>query len=377
MRTAHLDTGRTWRGGQAQVLHLLRGLAARGHDCLLLAPRGPLLERARAAGVETHPWRPLAEWDVVAALRAAAALGRFGADVAHCHSAHAHATGIPAARLAGVRGTLVSRRVDFGVAGNALSRLKYRLPVDRYLCISRGVMEVMRAGGIPAARLALVPSGVELPAAGVREPGPGAADLRGLLGVAPGTPVVGTVAALAPHKDHATLLRAAALVVARRPDVHFAWAGEGGCRPALERQRAELGLERCVHLLGFRADALGLLAQFTVFALSSHLEGLCTSLLDAQSLGVPVVATAVGGVPDVVTDGRTGRLVPGRDPEALAGALLEALDRPEERRRWADAALVSVREFDVSRMVERTLAEYEAVLRGKPGRARAGKDAEA
>lgn len=370
MRTAHLDTGRTWRGGQAQVLHLLRGLAARGHACLLLAPRGPLLERAGAAGVETLPWRPLAEWDVVASLRAAAALRRFGADVVHCHSAHSHATGVPAARLAGVPGVVVSRRVDFEVGGNALSRLKYRLPVDRYLCISRGVMEVMRMGGVPAARLALVPSGVELPAAGVRDPGAGAADLRGLLGAAPGTPVVGTVAALAPHKDHATLLRAAALVVARRPDVQFAWVGEGECRAALERRRAELGLERHVHLLGFRADALGLLAQFTVFALSSHLEGLCTSLLDAQSLGVPVVATAVGGVPDVVTDGRTGRLVPGRDPDSLARVLLEALDRPEERRRWAEAALVSVREFEVGRMVERTLAEYEAVLGGKRGRGR-------
>jgi len=122
-----------------------------------------------------------------------------------------------------------------------------------------------------------------------------------------------------------------------------------------------------VHLLGFRADALGLLAQFTVFALSSHLEGLCTSLLDAQSLGVPVVATAVGGVPDVVADGRTGRLVPGRDAAALAEALLAALERPEDRARWAAAALVSVRDFDVSRMVERTLAEYEAVLRERRG----------
>jgi glycosyltransferase involved in cell wall biosynthesis len=377
MRVAHLDTGRTWRGGQAQVLHLARGLAARGHACLLLAPPGPLLERARAAGIETAAWRPLAEWDPVALLRAAGRLRRFGAAVAHCHSAHAHAVGVPAARLAGVPGVVVSRRVDFAVAGGAMSRLKYRLPVDRYLCISRGVMEVMRAGGVPEARLALVPSGVELPAAGAREAGAGAPDLRGLLGVPPNTPVVGTVAALAPHKDHATLLRAAARVTAARPDAHFAWVGEGECRPALERLRAGLGLERHVHLLGFRGDALGLLAQFTVFALSSHLEGLCTSLLDAQSLGVPVVATAVGGVPDVVADGRTGRLVPGRDPEALARGLLEALERPEERRRWAEAALVSVRDFDVGRMVERTLAQYEAVLRERDGRARSRGPAEA
>ena len=157
--------------------------------------------------------------------------------------------------------------------------------------------------------------------------------------------------------------------MARRPDVHFAWVGEGECRAALERQRSALGLESHVHLLGFRADAPGLLAQFTVFALSSYLEGLCTSLLDAQSLGVPIVATAVGGVPDVVEDGVRGRLVPERDPEALARALLEALERPEERREWAERARESVQRFSVEQMVEGTLAQYESALRARGTRA--------
>jgi L-malate glycosyltransferase len=171
------------------------------------------------------------------------------------------------------------------------------------------------------------------------------------------------VAALAPHKDHANLLKAAARLVGERPDVRFAWAGEGECRSALERERAALGLERHVHLLGHRADAPGLLAQFTVFCLSSYLEGLCTSLLDAQGLGVPVVATAVGGVPDVVQDGVNGWLVPGRDPVALAAALRAALDDPAERGRRAARARESVRAFDVRRMVEGTLEQYRAVLR--------------
>ena len=362
MRVAQLDTGRTWRGGQAQVLLLMRGLAARGHRSLLLAPGGPLLDRARALGIEAERWSPLGEWDVAAMLRAVAALRRFGPKIAHCHSAHAHALGVPAARLARVPAAVVSRRVDFAVAGNPLSRLKYRLPVDRYLCVSRGVMEVMRQALIPPSRLALVPDGVELPAAAAVADWAPAADLRDLIGVAPGAPVVGTVAALAPHKDHATLLRAAVGVIARRPEVHFVWVGEGECRGALQRQRADLGLEAHVHLVGFRADARGLLAQFTVFALSSYLEGLCTSLLDAQSLGIPIVATAVGGVPDVVEDGVTGRLVPGRDPEALARALLEVLDRPEEGRQWAGRARASVQRFSVDRMVERTIEEYGLAL---------------
>jgi glycosyltransferase involved in cell wall biosynthesis len=368
VKVAHLDTGRSWRGGQAQALLLIRGLAARGHSGLLLAPAGPLLERARGAGIEVEPWAPLGEWDAVALLRAAAALRRFAPEVAHCHSAHAHALGIPAARWAGVPVVVVSRRVDFAVAGHPFSRLKYRLPVDRYLCVSRGVMDVMRQAGIPAARLALVPDGVEQPPVTA-----GAADLRTLLAVAPATPVVGTVAALAPHKDHANLLRAAALLLARRPDVHFAWVGEGECRAALERQRAALGLESRVHLLGFRTDAPGLLAQFSVFALSSYLEGLCTSLLDAQWLGVPIVATAVGGVLDVIEDGATGTLVPARDPESLARALLETLEHPEEARRRAARAHVSVQRFEAGAMVDRTLQEYGRALSERPGRARSGR----
>jgi glycosyltransferase involved in cell wall biosynthesis len=283
----------------------------------------------------------------------------------HCHSAHAHALGVPAATWAGAA-VVVSRRVDFAVASHPLSRLKYRLAVDRYLCISRGVMEVMRRAGVAESRLALVPSGVELPDRAALAHG--ARDLRALIDVPSATAVVGTVAALAPHKNHADLLRAAARVRALRPDVHFVWVGEGECRAGLERERDRLGLEATVHLLGFRDDALALLAQFTLFALASYLEGLCTSLIDAQALGVPIVATDVGGIPDVVADGRTGRLVPARDPTALASAILEALAGPERARAWADAARRSVVAFGAERMVERTLQVYDEVLRERAAR---------
>ena len=102
MKVAHLDTGRSWRGGQAQVLLLMRGLAARGHEPLLLAPPGPLLDRARAAGIACATWKPGGEWDLGGLLAAAGVMRRAGPAVVHCHSAHAHALGVPAARLAQV-----------------------------------------------------------------------------------------------------------------------------------------------------------------------------------------------------------------------------------------------------------------------------------
>ncbi len=361
MRIAHLDTGRTWRGGQAQALLLMREFARLGHEQWLLAPPGPLLERATSEGFRTVRWDARGELDPFAVWAARRALREAKPEVTHCHSAHAHALGVPAARWAGVPAVFVSRRVDFRVRTNPFSRIKYALPVDRYLCISEGVRQAMLASGVPADRMRLVPSGVdisEVRASGA-EPAP---DLRELAELPADAEVLGTVASLAPHKNHALLLEAARDVVAARPRAHFVWLGEGECRPALERRRAELQLESRVHLLGFRPEARALMRQFDVFVLSSYLEGLCTSLLDAQVLGVPIVATAVGGVPEVVRDGVNGRLVQGLLPAPLAHALVEALARPDLRAAWVERARGTVEAFGIAHTAERTLAAYREVL---------------
>ena len=235
------------------------------------------------------PWRARGDWDLLAAAKATQALRAAGVRVAHCHDARSHALGVPAARLAGVPAVVVSRRVSFPVGTNPLSALKYRLPVDRYLCVSRGVTERLRVAGVPERRLSVVADGFELQEPLVT------IDLRGLLGLPAETPLVGTVAALTPEKGHADLLEAAAYLVSASSPAHFVWLGEGECRWTLLRRRAELNLESRVHLLGYRADAQALLRQCTVFALPSLEEGLGTSLIEALALGVPVVATAVGG----------------------------------------------------------------------------------
>jgi glycosyltransferase involved in cell wall biosynthesis len=364
VKVAHLDTGRTWRGGQAQALLLMRELKQRGHEQLLLAPDGPLLERARSEGFDARRWNTHGEVDPLATWAARQALAAARPDVAHAHSAHAHALGVPAARWAGVPAVVVSRRVDFKVRTNPFSRWKYAMPVDRYLCISEGVRQAMLASGVPPERMRIVPSGVDLVEvlASGSQPAP---DLRKLAKLPPDAEIFGTVASLAPHKNHALLLDAASAVIAARPRAHFVWLGEGECRLALERQRARLGLEPHVHLLGFRDDARALMRQFDVFVLSSYLEGVCTSLLDAQVLGVPIVATAVGGVPEVVRDGVTGRLVHGLEPDRLSIALVDAIARPELRAEWAARARVAVEAFGIGHTAERTLAAYSEVLEAR------------
>jgi glycosyltransferase involved in cell wall biosynthesis len=367
MRIAHVDTGTTWRGGQAQVLALALGLAARGHEAVVFCPEGPLAERGRAAGLCVQRFAARSDLDFVAGLRLAGELRRMAPDVVHLHSARAHAVGAWAARAAGGLPVVVSRRVDFEVAEHPLSALKYRVGVDRYLCISEGVRRVLARGGVPAARLRVVPSGIDL---GRWRTLPDPAPLRARLGLASGTPVVGNIAALAPHKDQHNLLGAAAALARRRPDARWVVFGEGELRSALEAERRRLGLEQVVLLPGFVERVEEAMALLAVFVLSSYLEGLGTSVLDAQAAGVPVVATAVGGVPEMVEDGATGWLVPARDPAALAAAVEDALAHPREAARRAAAGRVAVARFAIERTVALTEAAYAEVLAERAGRAR-------
>jgi glycosyltransferase involved in cell wall biosynthesis len=162
------------------------------------------------------------------------------------------------------------------------------------------------------------------------------------------------VGCLAPRKDQGVLLEALALLAAGGARVRAALVGDGPDRAALEAQARRLGLESRVRFLGERADIELLLPAMDVFVLSSREEGIPNALLEAMAAGLPAVATAVVGTPEVMQDGETGWLVPARDPRALATALGDALARPEEARRRAAAARRAVEErMSIDAMVRR------------------------
>ena len=164
------------------------------------------------------------------------------------------------------------------------------------------------------------------------------AAVRAELGLPPGTLVVGTVANLRPQKAYPDLLTAAAEVLHQVPDVRFVAVGQGPLEGEIRALHARLGLGDRFVLLGHRPDAVRVMAACDVFALASHYEGLAVSLMEALALGLPVVATAVGGVPEVVEHGREGLLVPPRRPRELADALVAVLTDPDRRRQMAAAA---------------------------------------
>ncbi len=357
MKILHVDAGRYWRGGQNQVRLTATGMAQKGHDVHLACRAGaPLGTRAREGGLAVHEVRFGGELSLRPAARLLRLLETIEPDVVQAHDPHA-LTACLLAMAARRRIPLVpTRRVDFPPRG-VLSQLKYRI-CPRVIGVSRAVLEVLRAAGLPEDQLRLVYEGVP-----DREPQSGGREALARLGVHPKAPVVGNIAALTDHKDHRTLLAAAAQVLRKRGDVCFVIVGEGELRGLLEERARELAITERVVFAGFRDDVDRLLPAFDVFCLSSHMEGLGTILLDAMAFGRPVVGTAAGGIPEAVEEGVTGRVVPARNPGALAQALLELLDHPERAR---DMGLAGRRRFEekfsAERMVTETLAVYGEVL---------------
>jgi len=179
----------------------------------------------------------------------------------------------------------------------------------------------------------------------------------------PGAPLVATVGHCADHKGQRFLVAAAPAVLARFPEARILIVGEGELLPTLREQARALGVEGRVLFPGFRTDVAALLRALDAFVFPSHLEGLGTSVLDALAVGLPVVATTAGGIPEMITDGVHGRLVPPRDPAALAAAMIELLQSPERARALGQAGRARVQaEFTADRMVEKTLAEYERLV---------------
>ncbi len=360
MFSLHIDTARTWRGGQNQVLTTLMGLRALGHRTMLVAhSEGELRQRA-AEGLDLLPLAPKTEMDLTAAWRLSRIIKQLMPDIVHAHDPH----GVAMAALALSMSTqlakpplVAARRVDFHLRGSSLSRWKYR-QVDCFICASEAIRRMLIGDGVPPPRAVTVHEGIDIDRVESAEP----ANLHGEFWLPHHAPIVGNVAALVPHKGQRHLIEAARLVVQQVPDARFIIAGEGELRPTLERQIKEYHLEKHVLLAGFRPDVLSLHKAFDIFVMSSVTEGLGTSLLDAMAAGKPIVATRAGGIPEVVADRETGILVLPRDDQALADAIVHLLKDETLRREMGHAGRARARTlFSAERMVQNTLQVYQRV----------------
>jgi glycosyltransferase involved in cell wall biosynthesis len=363
MITLHIDTARTWRGGQNQALLTVLGLRALGHRTVLVAhPQGELRRRA-SEGLDLVPLAPRSELDLAAAWRLARVVREYEPRLIHAHDPHgvamaASALGLMSARRAegiALPKLVASRRVDFELKSNAFSRWKYR-QVAMFICASASIRQMLVEQGIPPSRTETVHEGIDLEHVDAAPP----VSVREAFWLPHNAPIVGCVGALVDHKGHRYLIRAAAQIVREMPGVRIVILGEGERRGELTDLIKQLNLERHVLLPGFRPDVLSLLKTFDVFVMPSVTEGLGTSLLDAMACRRAIVASRVGGIPEVVSHAETGLLVPPKDSDALASAIRRLLGDSALAERLARSGRARVeRRFTTERMVAETVGVYE------------------
>jgi glycosyltransferase involved in cell wall biosynthesis len=355
LRVAHVTLGLDVGGQEKLLVEFARCADRRRFDLhfVSLGGRGVL-----ADDLESHGWpvTTLGEpsgFRPGLVLRLAHLFRQQRIDIVHTHDERPHIYGAFAARLAGARRLIHTRHHGMGdrltprQAG--LVRFAARL-TDRFVCVSADSARQAVRQGVSPRIVRTLPNGIDL----ARFDPPETRD---------GGPVV-TVARLSPEKDITTLLRAAALAVAEDPSFRLEIAGDGPCGAELRRTASHLGLDGCVHFHGQVRDVRALLARAGLFVLSSLTEGVSLTLLEAMACGLAVVATHVGGNPEVVADGETGLLTPPGDPAALARAMLRLRRDDGERRRLEQAGRRRVeRCFDVRRMT----GAYEGMYFGRDG----------
>jgi glycosyltransferase involved in cell wall biosynthesis len=375
-RTWHRVTSERERGGPAGVLMLAKGLG-RGGTERLLCGSVRLLDPARYRVEVAYllPWKDALVPEVEAAgvpvhcldaphATSVAWLGRLRRlvrerDIALVHT-HMPAPAV-AARLAlpGRAPAFVHTEHNLWDRYRPATRWANRLTYGRNAAVIAVSAAVARSVGGTRPAPEVVVHGVEPPAG----PPTGPAEARSRLGLDGSGPVVGTVGNFTAKKDHATLVQALSALPA---DVRLVLVGLGPLEADLRALVAREGLAEQVTFAGSRDDVAALLPAFDVFALSSRYEGLPIALLEAMAAGRPCVATSVGGVPEVITDGEDGVLVPPDDPAALAAALTALLDDPARRTELGRRAAARAEDFRLDAAVARIEAVYDRVLARTP-----------
>ncbi|OGQ56734.1 MAG: hypothetical protein A3J24_05650 [Deltaproteobacteria bacterium RIFCSPLOWO2_02_FULL_53_8] len=351
----HTESSLGWGGQENRTLHECVGLKRLGARPLILCKPGSKLKlRATECGIEVFCHEMRSNRDISALRQIMRLVKTEAVDCICTHSGDDSLLGAVAGRLSSRKPAIVRTR---HLALPITSKITYsRLP-HKVVTVSEFVRNYLVVDkGIDARRVVCIPTGVD-----IKRFAPDSTDdtLRKELGLANDTLIVGVVAILRRKKGHHVLLQAVPTILAAVPDTVFVFAGNGPQKENIETQIKELGIESRVKLLGLRPDVPTVLKGLDLFVLPTLQEALGTSILEASAMKKAVVASAVGGVPEVVAEGVTGSLVPPEDPDALADAIIKLLqDRERLQQMGRNGRKMVEDRYTTEKMSERMFTLY-------------------
>lgn len=360
MRILHILSERGFSGGEDQLAHVLERLSEAGHqNAVFLQPGAAFAETAERLHITTHELRMRNGFDLVAARKLRLVFGRVSCDLVHLADSRAHKLGGLAVFGRRPPTMVATRRMDYPLRRGWGMRRLYGKVVAGVVAVSEAVRTEIVAIGVAPERVHVIHDGVD----------PGRfegldeerGEARAALGLQPQDIVLLSAASLRPRKGQGPLLRAFAAVAERFPQAQLVLAGEGGDAQALATESRALGLDKRVLLPG-RLPTRTCLALGDIACIPSLKEGLSVFSLEAQCVGLPVVASRVGGLPESVADGTTGLLVAPGDEAELSAALGRLLEDADLRAEMGRAGRERVAQgFTARAMADKTVELYESL----------------
>ena len=361
MNILHISSANSWRGGEQQISYLIDELHAMGHSNILMHPfLAPIGQHDRVLDkCVTIPYRKGFSVNPLVAYRIKKIVSLHNIDVIHVHDSHAHTFLYLSYKLFRLDcPSVVSRRVDFPISTSSLN--KYNYPkIKKIICVSDKIKEIMTQSLGPSARITTVHSGVDLDK--FKEACD--LDIRKKYNIPNNHKIVANVSAITGHKDYPTFIATAKEVMKLRDDVSFLIiGGDGGEQNIITNLINEQRLTSNIIMTGHLPDAYLLISKFDVFLFPSKMEGLGTSILDAQASGVPVVSTYAGGIPELITHNRTGLLSKIGDSTNLARNIHALLENSDLAERISITAMANVRKFSKKLTAQKTINIYNSVI---------------
>ncbi|OXC75425.1 glycosyltransferase family 4 protein [Caballeronia sordidicola] len=355
LRILHSESSKGWGGQEHRTLKEMTVLRARGHSIEMVCPiEARLGVRAKEEGFVVHHARMRGGADVASMLRIKTLLSRGKFDVLNTHSGHDSIVAGTAGRLAGTPLVVRTRHLALPITSLAT----YTWIPHRIIAVSRHVRDYLISVGVAQSRVETIYDGIVKPEALFHS------TLRNELGLGTDAIIACMVAIVRDKKGHEDLIDAVQPMLAERPHLHVVMAGDGPWFDKIKNIIDSVGLSDRIHLLGFRTDIPNVLRGCDFFVLPTHQEALGQSYIEAMAAGLPVIGTDVNGVPEVITHGENGLLVPPHDIEALRAAMSRLIDNPELRVKLGCAGrLLTNASFTIDGMAEETIDFYRRGIR--------------
>lgn len=360
MKILHISSEASWRGGEQQIAYLINESRAQGIDCHVITRSKSSFSlwcRENRIPFKELLFRGSLNLKAASAIKNYCSINKI--DLVHIHSGKGHGLYALSTLLGLKTPAILSRRVDFPIASNPWAKWKYNLPlIKKIICVSDAIKRITENGVIEKSKLVTIYSGIDLE----RFKKIPDLDLHSEYGIEKSKTLIGNVAALAPHKDHSTFLQTVKAAAMQDLNCHFLIVGEGKERIYIENQIEALDISEYVTMTGFRNDIPALLKALDVFMITSETEGLGTSVLDAFAANTPVLATAAGGIPEVVLHGRTGLQCDVKDHECLISELVRLISDVNLRTKLIEGASEHLKEFTKEQTALKTIAIYKEAL---------------